>query len=43
MSGSHLGTDTVIGKIKDRYYWPQMGEDVKEYIRTCDICQIRGT
>ena len=43
MSGSHLGTDAVIVKIKDRYYWPQMGEDVKEYIRTCDTCQRRGT
>jgi len=43
MSGSHLGTDAVIRKIKDRYYWPQMGEDVKEYIRTCDTCQRRGT
>ncbi|EXX64786.1 gag-pol fusion protein [Rhizophagus irregularis DAOM 197198w] len=42
MSGAHLGTDAIIGKIKDRYYWPQLGEDVKEYIRTCDICQKRG-
>ena len=42
MSGAHLGVDAVVGKIKDRYYWPQMGDDVKEYIRTCDICQRRG-
>ncbi|GBC19243.1 protein NYNRIN-like [Rhizophagus irregularis DAOM 181602=DAOM 197198] len=42
MSGTHLGIDAIIGKIKDRYYWPQLGEDVKEYIRTCDICQRRG-
>jgi hypothetical protein len=42
MSGAHLGTDAIIGKIKDRYYWPQLGEDVKEYIKTCDVCQRRG-
>ena len=42
MSGAHLGIDAIIGKIKDRYYWSQLGEDVKEYIRTCDICQKRG-
>jgi hypothetical protein len=42
LSGAHLGTDAIIGKIKDRYYWPQMGEDVKEYVKTCDICQRRG-
>ena len=42
MNGAHLGTDAVIHKIKERYYWPQMGEDVKAYIQTCDICQRRG-
>ena len=42
MSGAHLGADAVIGKIKERYYWPQMGEDVREYIQTCDSCQRRG-
>jgi hypothetical protein len=42
MNGAHLGVDAVVGKIKDRYYWPQMGEDVKEYIKTCDVCQRRG-
>ncbi|RGB33552.1 hypothetical protein C1646_625190 [Rhizophagus diaphanus] len=31
MSGAHLGMDAIIGKIKDRYYWSQLGEDVKEY------------
>jgi hypothetical protein len=42
MSGAHMGIDAVIGKIKDRYYWPQLGEDVKKYIQTCDVCQRRG-
>ena len=42
MTGAHLGVDAVIGKIKERYYWPQMGEDVKNYIKTCDTCQRRG-
>ncbi|GET58989.1 uncharacterized protein K02A2.6-like [Rhizophagus irregularis DAOM 181602=DAOM 197198] len=41
MSGAHLGIDAIIGKIKNRYYWPQLREDVKEYIRTCNICQRR--
>ena len=34
--------DAIISKIKEKYYWPQMGEDVKIYIQTCDICQKRG-
>ncbi|GBC12673.2 putative integrase core domain protein [Rhizophagus irregularis DAOM 181602=DAOM 197198] len=32
MSGAHLGIDAIIGKIKDRYYWPQLGEDREELI-----------
>ena len=42
MTSTHLGMDAVISKIKERYYWPQIGEDVKIYIQTCDICQKRG-
>ena len=42
MSGAHLGIDAVVGKIKDRYFWPQLGDDVKDYIRNCDVCQRRG-
>jgi len=42
ISGAHLGMDAILEKIKERYYWPQMGDDVKKYIRTCDICQRRG-
>jgi Integrase zinc binding domain/Integrase core domain len=41
-TGAHLGVDKVFGKLRDQYYWPQMFEDVKQYIRTCDQCQRRG-
>ena len=43
MSGAHLGVDTVFEKIKERYYWPQMYEDAREYVSTCDSCQKRGS
>ncbi len=42
MTEAHLGTDAVFEKIKERYYWPQMFEDVRNYINSCDICQRRG-
>ena len=29
-------------KIKGRYYWPQMYEDLRAYVKSCDICQRRG-
>jgi hypothetical protein len=41
-SGAHLGIDTTFEKIKERYYWPQMYETVRQYIKNCDNCQRRG-
>ena len=40
--GTHLGIGSTYNKIKERYYWPTMYEDIKSYIQTCDICQRRG-
>ena len=34
--------DAVFEKVKERYYWPQMFDDVRNYVRTCDVCQRRG-
>src|SRR5581483_4574969 len=42
MSGAHLGIDAVLEKVRERYYWPQIYKDVREYIRSCDTCQRRG-
>ena len=42
MTGAHLGIDAVFEKVKERYYWSQMFEDVRNYVRTCDMCQRRG-
>jgi hypothetical protein len=40
--GAHLGINAVFEKVKERYYWPQMFDDIREYVQTCDICQRRG-
>ena len=42
MSGAHLGIEAVYNKAKERYYWPQMFEDIREYVKNCDNCQRRG-
>ena len=39
--GVHFGTDKMFDKIKSRYYWPQMYEHIRNYVKTCDSCQKR--
>ena len=34
----HTGETTMLEDLKAQFYWPQMGEDVKEFISTCHIC-----
>jgi len=31
--------EATLTKLKERYYWPKMKNDVKSYIQTCDQCQ----
>src|SRR6185295_48337 len=40
--GGHFGIKKTIENIKERYYWPNMAEDVKQYIESCDVCQRTG-
>src|SRR5436853_2990142 len=40
-TSAHFSTDTMFNKIKERYYWPQMYENIREYVRSCDACQRR--
>ena len=39
----HFGFDGTYQRIIARYFWPQMGEDIKEYVKTCAVCQRRGS
>lgn len=37
-SAGHAGRDRTVARIKDRYFWYNMHQDIKEYVRTCSIC-----
>src|ERR1700677_2852148 len=37
----HMGVDNTYQRLSDKYYWKEMYEDIRQYIRTCDICQKR--
>ena len=34
----HLGMEKMLGLLKERFFWPKMSEDVRQYIRTCGRC-----
>ena len=34
----HLGMDRTLNLLQDRFFWYQMNEDVRAYIRKCDRC-----
>ena len=39
--GGHLSTRKSIKRIRDKYYWPDMEKEIKEWCENCKICQTR--
>jgi len=37
---AHTGVQRVLAKLQLRWYWPNMGHDVRRRVRQCDICQV---
>ena len=40
-TGGHLGETKVLGKLKERFYWPGHATDVRDWCRTCRPCAQR--
>ena len=40
--GGHLGVYKTLYKILDKFYWPNLRESVREYVKTCHVCQVVG-
>jgi Integrase zinc binding domain/Integrase core domain len=38
----HFNAVTTLHRTSLRYFWPQMGEDIKNYVKSCEVCQRRG-
>ena len=36
--GGHFGIKKTIENIKEKYFWSNMTEEIKQYIKTCDVC-----
>ena len=41
--GGHLGEDKMLGKLKERYYWPGHHKDIENWCKTCPECATRKT
>ena len=39
----HYGFNRTLELIKRKYYWQSLRKQVKEYIRTCEVCQRTKT
>src|SRR2546423_124142 len=39
---AHFASRTTFEKMKERYYWPRMYDDIKIYVDSCNQCQRRG-
>jgi hypothetical protein len=37
-SGRHLGTNKTIDKVRQRYYWLHLRDDVERWCQQCDTC-----
>jgi hypothetical protein len=35
----HFGVEKTLELLQRKYFWPKMTESIKEYIKSCDICQ----
>ena len=39
VSGGHFGLKKTYDKMQKRYYWPGMENSLREYIKSCEVCQ----
>lgn len=43
LQGGHLGTTKTLEKLKERFHWAHMKEDITQLISSCPACQFRKT
>jgi hypothetical protein len=41
-TAAHLGIAKTKARLEQHFYWPTLVQDVKQYVRTCDVCQRLG-
>ena len=36
----HFGCDKTLALVSENYYWPQLQQDVKKFVKSCRVCQM---
>jgi hypothetical protein len=39
MVAGHMGMDKTTEMIRRNFFWPKMGEEIEDYVRSCEDCQ----
>lgn len=39
ITAGHLGVNKTFHRLADRFYWPRMRQDIKNYVTACHTCQ----
>ncbi|XP_078250271.1 uncharacterized protein LOC144589471 [Pogona vitticeps] len=42
MFAAHLGVNKTQQRITQNFYWPEIGKQIKEFCKQCDVCQRQG-
>ena len=37
--GGHQGFERTYSSMRNKYYWPRMYEDIRQYVQSCEVCQ----
>ena len=37
--GGHFGIKKTFAAITQKYFWPKMWQEIKDYVKSCDVCQ----
>ena len=37
--GGHQGFERTYASLRNKYYWPSMYENIRQYVKTCEVCQ----
>lgn len=39
----HLGYEKTLSRVRQRFYWPKMAKDIRQYVQNCGICkEVKG-